>query len=151
MVRSNKRSKKMKWGGDPSDSGATTNDYSTVSPVGGPPNPNSNPPVGGPPPASDTDEKSIFGKIGAAFSSILPGSGDDIAKLEKDVQETAKDEEAAKAKAKEAADALAAAKAKQIGKQIGGRRRRTRRGKRSGCKRCGLKRCGCSKKRRTRR
>lgn len=36
-------------------------------------------------------------------------------------------------------------------KQTGGRRRRTRRGKRSGCKRCGLKRCGCSKKRRTRR
>lgn len=36
-------------------------------------------------------------------------------------------------------------------KQAGGRRRRTRRGKRSGCKRCGLKQCGCSKKRRTRR
>ena len=36
-------------------------------------------------------------------------------------------------------------------KQAGGRRRRTRRGKRSGCNRCELKQCGCSKKRRTRR
>jgi hypothetical protein len=114
------------------------------------------------------EDKGFLGKIGDAFSSFLPGGEPDYDELQKKYNEASATAKDANAKAKEAADALAAAEAKKSiptntdamadsggrrrsRKQAGGRRRRTRRGKRSGCKRCGLKRCGCSKKRRTRR
>jgi hypothetical protein len=137
MVRSNKRSKKMKWGGDPSDSGATTNDYSTVSPVGGPPNPNSNPPVGGPPPASDTDEKSIFGKIGDKFTGLFSS---EKSPEEKSPEDLAAEMKEAQDQVNKYTAVLSELKQKQATQVKTGGRRRSRRTKRSNKKRTNKRR-----------
>jgi len=124
MVRSNKRSKKMKWGGDPSDSGATTNEYSSNPPVGIPPNP-PNPPVGVTPPA---EEKGFFDKVTGFFSSDK--SPDDLAKEMKEAQDQIDKYNAV----------LSELKQKQATQVKTGGRRRSRRTKRSNKKRTNKRR-----------
>ena len=122
----------MKWGGDPSDYGSTTNDYSTVSPVGGPPNPNSNPPVGNPPPASATEEKGFLSGLGDKVTGFFSSEKSE-ADLVKEITE-------AQDQVKKYTAVLDELKQKQATQVKTGGRRRSRRTKRSNKKRTNKRR-----------
>ena len=114
----------MKWGGDPSDSGNTTNEYSSNPPLGVTPNPY-NPPVGVTPP---TQEKSIFDKVTGFFSS--DESPEDLAKKITEAEE----------QVNKYNKVISELKQKQATQVKTGGRRRSRRTKRSNKKRTNKRR-----------
>jgi hypothetical protein len=132
MVRSNKRSKKMKWGGDPSDYGSTTNDYSTVSPVGGPPPPPPAVGVAQGTTASATEEKGFLSGLGDKFTGLFSSekSPEDLAAEMKEAQDQVNKYTAV----------LSELKQKQATQVKTGGRRRSRRTKRSNKKRTNKRR-----------